>query len=184
MKLSILICTVHSRTTTYLPKILDKLLPQATKDVEVIWLGDNKRRSVGKKRNDLLRLAQGEYVVFVDDDDMVTDDYVVTLLMGTASKADVINFQVMCSVNGGEYKPVYYNAEYRMNKNFSDRYERLPNHIMCIKRDLAIKAGFPEKNMGEDDDFAKNLRPLLKTQSFIDKPLYYYTFSHQVSETQ
>ena len=184
MKLSILICTVPSRVNEYLPKLIDRLLPQATKDVEILWLGDNKQRSVGKKRNDLLDLAQGEYVTFIDDDDMVSEDYVSELLNAIRGGADVINFNVMCSVNGGEYKRVDYNVNFKRDYDTAEAYKRLPNHIMCSKRILAQTARFPEINMSEDAQYAKKLKLLIKTQTFIEKPLYWYTFSHQTSETQ
>ena len=184
MKLSILICTVRSRIDEYLPKLLDRLLPQCTKDVQVLWLGDNKTMTVGEKRNKLLDLAMGEYVAFVDDDDMVSEDYIDVLLKGANTGADVFNFVVKCSVNGGEYLPVYYDARFSRNRNLPGKYERLPNHIMCIKRELALKAGFPHKSMSEDDEFAKRLHKYIKTQSFTGDVLYYYTFSHQTSETQ
>ena len=45
-------------------------------DVECLYLLDNKRRTVGAKRNALLDMARGEYVSFIDDDDMVAADYV------------------------------------------------------------------------------------------------------------
>ena len=184
MKLSILICTVPSRVDSYFPKLLERLLPQATKDVEILWLGDNKQRSVGQKRNDLLDLAQGEYVTFIDDDDMVSKDYVSELLNAIRGGADVINFNVMCSVNGGEYKRVDYDARFKNDHNTKEAYKRISNHLMCCKRVLAQTARFPEINMSEDAQYAKKLKLLIKTQTFIEKPLYYYTFSHQVSETQ
>jgi len=184
MKLSILICTVPSRAKTFLPKLLDKLLPQATKDVEVLWLGDNKQRSVGQKRNDLLNLAQGEYVTFVDDDDEITDDYVVLILKGIATGKDAVNFKVACSVNGSPYKDVFYDARFTKDRDFKDRYERRVNHIMCVKRELAVKTGFPKINFSEDADYAKRLRPLIGSQAFINKVLYYYNFSNSISETQ
>jgi len=184
MKLSILICTVPSRVSDFLPKMINHLTKQATKGVEIIYLGDNRQRSVGQKRNDLLALAQGDYVTFVDDDDEVTDDYVVEILNAIRGKADVINFNLMCSVNGGEYKKVYYDASFRRDRDHPDRYERIPNHIMCVKRELALSVGFPLINVREDSDYAKRLRPLLRTQTFIEKVLYYYNFSHKISETQ
>jgi len=184
MKLSILICTVPSRVDTYLPKMVKSLMKQKVKGVEILWFGDSKDRSVGQKRNDLLSLAQGEYVTFVDDDDRVTDDYVLQILNGISTGADVVNFKVSCSVNSGEYRDVFYDARFLHNENFSDHYNREPNHIMCVKRVLALQAGFPLKNMGEDDIYAKRLKPLIKNQAFIDKVLYYYDFFNTVSETQ
>ena len=80
MKLSILICTVPSRVGNFLPAAVTELQRQIDSSgqgqVELIYLGDNKQRTVGRKRNDLLQLAQGEYVAFVDDDDRVAPNYI------------------------------------------------------------------------------------------------------------
>lgn len=192
MKLSILICTVPSRVSTFLPKMIKELDGQVVaangkqknKVVEYLYLGDNKARSVGEKRNDLLRLAKGDYVTFVDDDDDVTDDYVAQLLNGIRSGADVINFKVNCSVNGSPYKRVDYDATFKRDTDHADHYKRIPNHLMCTKRVLALQAGFPEISMSEDAQYAKRLKPLLKNQAFIDKVLYLYNFSNKISETQ
>ena len=184
-KLSILVCAVPSRLRTYTPKIVEELVRQSEKkSVEVLWLGDNKKRSVGQKRNDLLKLAQGEYVVFVDDDDWVDKYYVNEILKAVAHNPDVVCFKVLCKVEGKPAKEVVYDSRFKRDRNTARRYERLPNHIMCIRKDLALKAGFPQKSFGEDADFAVKLRPYLKRQYSIDKILYYYTFSHQISETQ
>jgi intein/homing endonuclease len=42
-------------------------------DIEVIGLFDNKKRSVGHKRNELLKLAQGEYLCFKGNTQIETD---------------------------------------------------------------------------------------------------------------
>ena len=41
---------------------------------------DNKKRSVGEKRQDLLNLAKGQYLVFIDDDDRISDDYISSII--------------------------------------------------------------------------------------------------------
>lgn len=181
VRLSVLICTLPSRFDN-LKKLMGVLGDH--EGCEVIYLGDNKHRSVGRKRNDLLALAQGDYVSFVDDDDWVEPDYVPLLLRGIKSGVDVINFKVKCSVNGGAYKEVVYDALFLADRDTPERYERLPNHLMCIKRELAIKVGFKDMGMGEDADFAKRLKPHLRSEASIDRVLYYYNFSHQTSETQ
>ena len=48
----------------------------------------------------MIDLSHGEYVVMVDDDDEVSDDYVEQLLKASMSNADCICFKVSCSVNG------------------------------------------------------------------------------------
>ena len=170
--------------SNHFQQLLDVLLPQATKEVEVLWLGDNYRMSVGEKRNNLLSIAKGKYVTFVDDDDMVSKDYVAVLLKYIEGGADVINFHVNCSLDGGRYKRVDYDANLLADHDTQEAYKRLPNHIMCVKRGLALQVGFLNVNNGEDSDYAKRLRPLIRTQSIIDKVLYNYDFSYTISETQ
>lgn len=183
MKLSILICTLPSRTSQ-LNSLLKTLMKNLDTDVEVLYLGDNKKRTVGEKRNDLLRISHGDYVVFVDDDDKVVEDYAFCLLRGIQSNADVICFDVECSVNGSPFKRVIYDAKFPIDTNLPDRYERMPNHLMCVKREIALKAMFPEKNFGEDQQYARNIKRYIKTQARINKTLYYYVFSNQTSDTQ
>jgi glycosyltransferase involved in cell wall biosynthesis len=71
--LSILVPTVPSRVATMFPKAIQAILGQITdhKEVELLGLFDNKARTTGAKRNALLDIARGEYVVFIDDDDWV-----------------------------------------------------------------------------------------------------------------
>ena len=186
MKLSILICTVVSRVADGLPDIVRHLQAQIgdNPEVELLYLGDNKRRKVGQKRNDLLLLAKGRYVCFVDDDDRVADDYVAQILDAIASGADVITFDVLCSFNKGKWKRVIYDANFRKDKNLPMRYERLPNHLMVVRRTLALSVGFPDMQAGEDNDFARRLKPKLKTQARINKVLYWYDADLSKSEAQ
>lgn len=184
MKLSILICTIPNRVGSYLPKLIKEVNDQCVDGVQLLYAGDNKTMSVGEKRNWLLAMAKGEYVVFVDDDDWIDKNYINEILTGIKSGADVICFKVLCKVERKRPKEVVYDIRFKRDRNLPQRYERIPNHIMCIKRDLARQVGFKNRNFGEDADFAKRLKPLLKTQCVIDKVLYYYTFSHKISETQ
>jgi glycosyltransferase involved in cell wall biosynthesis len=99
IKLSILIPSVLSRYEK-LGRILDQLKPQITDEVEVVVHTDNKKISLGDKRNKLLSLANGEYIVMIDDDDRITEDYVFELLKAIESGAECICYEVECSVNG------------------------------------------------------------------------------------
>ena len=66
LKLSILIPSVPSRRKTFLQRILDQLESQInTNDIEIVVLYDNKKRTVGEKRNDLLNLARGQFLTFI-----------------------------------------------------------------------------------------------------------------------
>lgn len=180
-KLSILICTLPSRINK-LAYLLNRLQPQLTDEVELIYFGDNKSRTVGEKRNNLISLAQGKYVVFIDDDDDVTDDYVSEILLAIEQNVDVINFKVSITINGGSAKDVIYSKEFT-DKNLPTHYERSPNHIMCFKTELARQTKYNDISFGEDSLWASQIRHLIKTETNIDKTLYFYISNHATSET-
>jgi len=193
MKLSILICSLHERQY-FLAKMLDNLKGQLgeyleedgkiiSEDVEIIISTDGGEMRVGDKRNLLLSKAIGDYIVFVDDDDRVSKDYVKYLLAGIATDSDIIVFDLMCSLNGGEYKPVIYDVNFIKDQDYPDRYERIPNHIMCWKKSI-IKSKFPSINRGEDAEWAKRNKRHIKSEARIDKVLYWYDFNQKTTRTQ
>ena len=100
--LTILVPTVPSRINYFYPRIMKQLMDQTKNynDVEVISFFDNKKRTIGKKRDEMLKLAQGKYVTFVDDDDRVSEDYVDEIMNAiTNNDVDCIVYNVICCVN-------------------------------------------------------------------------------------
>jgi len=96
MKLSILIPTLSGRTEQCL-SLVDRLLDQIEKNsypVEVVTLYDEGQKSIGTKRNELIQMAKGEYVCFVDDDDDITSNYIELLMEGINKGVDC------CSLRG------------------------------------------------------------------------------------
>lgn len=188
MKLSILVCSVLNRRNTFLPSILDELNKQThdKTDVEVICVVDNKTRMLGIKRNDLVNMAQGDYITFVDDDDKLSPDYVSELLKAIDENngVDVINFIVNVSINDSGFKPCYYTVENKNDFNRDNSYHRLPNHIMCIKRQICIETPYKPILYGEDSAFSKELAPKIKTEHIISKILYEYHYNSNTTETQ
>jgi len=178
MKLSVLVCTVTSRVNTYLPRIILELQRQidlvSTKDIEILYLGDNKSRSIGSKRNDLLNIAKGDYICFVDDDDLVTDNFISTIFPELDGLTDIICYGVAISLNGQSLKPVYYSKDFKEDSDHPDHYKRIPNHLMVTKRELAVKIGYKDLYWGEDVDYSKRLLPNIKTQKILNSFLYHY----------
>ena len=82
MKLSILILTLPSRRKTFLDDLLNNLEAQASSypEVEILVFYDNKKRTVGQKRDGVLSLAKGDYMTFIDDDDSVAEDYIKSII--------------------------------------------------------------------------------------------------------
>lgn len=189
--LSILVCGVHTRYDTFLPKIQKQLFDQYTslveqdrERVEIVVLTDNKKQMLGRKRNLLVSMAQGKYIVFVDDDDRVAGDYVSTLLGATASNADSIVFMAEITLNGGQPMMCYFSKNTQVDYDDARGYHRIPNHICCIKRSVSLKSTFPSVVYGEDVGYGKVLLPNLKTEHMIDKVLYYYDYDAATSEPQ
>lgn len=191
MKLSILIPSVFERRQTFLPKCLDmvysqydRLSPELKKEVEILVLVDNKTQALGDKRNVLIDIAQGEYVVFIDDDDKIADTYMDDILKAAESKPDVICFKALVTINGSKGKICKYSRSFKQDRNTFNGYERLPNHIPAIKRTIALQVPFPSIKYGEDRSFARMVHPLLKTEVFIDKVLYYYHYNELTTIAQ
>lgn len=185
-----MIPSVDSRRNTFLPKSLsmvygqyDKLDEADKKEVEIVYIIDNKTLMLGDKRNKMLELAQGKYAVFVDDDDRISDDYIKTLLDATNSDADVITFNAEVRINGGIPMICDYSKEHKEDYN-ADKYYRIPNHICCVKREVGLLSEFPSVIYGEDSGYSKNLLKYLKTEHKIDKVLYYYDYNSSTSVTQ
>lgn len=180
MKLSILICTLERRI--HLLERLKKTMLRnfngnPPPDVEIITNCDNGQMSIGAKRNFLLSLAKGEYVVFADDDDLVSNDYISQIISATITNPDAIGFKGWITTNGIMRK------EWRISKNYGYEqkggvYYRYNNHLSPVKREIALQIGFPDISHGEDFDYAKRLHEsgLIKTEVFIDKHLYHYDY--------
>lgn len=178
--LSILIPSLHKRTGL-LGALLKDLQAQATDEVEILTSVDGGEISTGNKRNNLVNAAKGKYTVFVDDDDVVSSDYIPSILEAAKQDADVIVFNGIMTTDGRNPKKWYiskdlpYKSEIR---NGEEIYLRYPNHIVPIKRDIALQVPFPNKYREEDFDYATKLHNLglIKTEAKIDKYLYTYRF--------
>lgn len=192
MKLSILVPSVYTRRASFLSQSLEmlysqyeKLSPEQQKEVEILYLIDSKSMMLGEKRNSMVDMCCGEYVCHVDDDDRISEDYISTILDAIENtNADIINFQVSVSLDNEESKICNYSKEYKKDFNTDEGYFRIPNHICCVRRELALQVSFPNKVYGEDSAYSKTLLPLLKTEHNIDKVLYYYDYNSQTTETQ
>lgn len=181
-------CGLPSRLETkLLPRALLALDAQAAgREVEVLCLLDNRKRSIGSKRNALLDLAQGEYIAYVDDDDRVAPDYVEAILGALVDRPDVVVFDVW--VTG--YKQSHrlddricrYDIGFQ-NENLATEYRRRPNHLMVWRTELARASRFVDTSHGEDTAWADALlsQHSALRQARIEKTLYFYEFDPEHS---
>ena len=130
----------------------------------------------------MLEKATGEYIAFVDDDDMVSYDYVAKILTALSTKPDTIGIHLLHFWDNRLHGVTYHSIEYDkwfQNQDSSTglmRYYRNPNHLNPVKKELALKTKFPGISMKEDEDYSRRLLPLLKTEEYIKEPIYYYLF--------
>lgn len=174
-KLSILIPSLNSRKDK-LQQLMDALRPQKKDNVEFMVLPDDGQMSIGQKRNMLLMQSHGEYVAFVDDDDMVPNDYVDRVLKGLMTNPDCTSLTGRIVFSDGYSRPFVHSLRYDrwIDDHENKVYYRPPNHLNAIKREHAVKVGFPQINLGEDRHFSVNIRQYLKKESWIDGEIYEY----------
>lgn len=175
MDLSIIIPTYNRNE--YIVKLLDKLHNQMKDNVEVIVVDDHSDMPLEKSwfkyiyldensggasipRNVGLDIAKGDYIAFIDADDMISDDYIETILEKTKEDWD------FC----------YISWQGKSNKVIIR--DTAPIWNCCVwncvyKRDLIGDKRFdPKLKMAEDYDFNRKVRNGKKAN--LTKILYYY----------
>lgn len=181
MKLSILTPTIPSREKQV--KLLSEKLAKQIGNlpVEHLIFCDNRKRSIGEKRQSLVDIAIGEYIAFCDDDDDVSDDYVAELLKAIETKADVITFN---------QKAIYNKLESEVHfgiKNQDGQFNpggitlRGPWHICAWNRQKVKGCVFGFSNYGEDLVWCHQARKRIKTGHHINKVLH--TYIHDAATT-
>lgn len=181
-KFSILICSTEKRKN-FLNRLLTILEPQKNDDVEILVELDGGESPIGVKRNNLLEKSVGEYIAFIDDDDVVPKYYVNEILEGIKHNPDVIGLHLIMDTNGTYAQRTYHSLKYRNwwhepdIDNFNRlKYYRNPNHLNPVKRNLALSVKFPPISNGEDRDYSMKLLSLLKTEYYIPVPMYFYEY--------
>jgi glycosyltransferase involved in cell wall biosynthesis len=170
---------------------MNQLLEQSKNypGVEIIGLFDNKKRSVGEKRQDLLNLAKGKYLVFIDDDDRISDDYISSIItaMNMYPDTDCIVFDCICCIENSSLKKLCkYGIEFEYGDiNNGTEWRGKPAHTMVYKSSIAKAHLYNSVNFGEDIDWVVRACKDIKHQTRIDKVLYYYDCQEKTtSETR
>lgn len=181
MKLSILIPTTEDRQE-FLSRLMEVLNPQVflySDRVQVCIDRTGKHMTTGAKRNKLIEEAIGDYIVFLDDDDMITHDYVQKILEATVTNPDVITFRGFM-ITDNKFDTVvefilHHGEQYEARNG---KYYRFPNHIVPMRKEAVKTFKFPDVWLGEDYAWAKAIHDagVLKTHIHIDQMLYFYLF--------
>jgi glycosyltransferase involved in cell wall biosynthesis len=174
--LNILICHIPERYD-FLKRLNGILDPQLTPEVKVI-IDDSRYKSIGRKRNDLMARADGEYVCFIDDDDRVSPRYISMVTEGIKKGVDCCSLVGEITFDGDNPKKFIHSIKYNDYFEKDNVYYRCPNHLNVIKKDIARQFQFPEKNHGEDTDFAMQVcrAGAIKFEHEINETIYYYDY--------
>jgi hypothetical protein len=153
-------------------------------DVEVLMLADNKKRTIGEKREALKNLSKGKYFMFVDDDDSLLS--VKEIYEATEQDVDVITFKQRCFNNDGSEFIVTFGLsnDIEHNTDFNGNYldcNRPPFHV-CAWHHYFQKYSYPDINYGEDGIWSQKANENAVFETFIDKVLHSYNFHPEITE--
>lgn len=180
MKLSIII--PYYNVKQYTDELLDKLAPQITDDVEVILIDDGskvpyatdyewckvfrkKNGGVSSARNVGMDKATGEYISFIDADDLVSDNYVDMILRKIPFDWLEMSWK---SLPGGAQFMVKLNTE-------SDRLSNPSSVTRAFRRDYIGGVSFNEqKDAAEDAEFIKAVCKPGGSVKVVTEYLYFY----------
>lgn len=179
--LSILTPAVYSRLGK-VQTLAAKIMAEGW-NVEHLVLYDNKRRTVGEKRDALLRASIGAYVAFVDDDDDIMPDYIPAILKAAESAPDVITFQQHAIVDGMASTVVFKLGQENEAFNAGGITKRNAWHVCAWKRELAIQSWFPPSNYGEDWAYASKLCSIDNLKE-VHIPRVLHTYNHSAETTE
>lgn len=180
--LSILICSIPSRFAKAIRLYEDIAALVGDYDIEILMLTDNKKRSIGEKREAMKNICNGKYFLFVDDDDSL---YSVKEIYEACKKdVDVITFKVRCLNSSGK--------EFIVTAGLGNEVEHKTDgegNYVDLKRPPFLQAvwnskfkgvKFPDISYGEDWGFVKQIDA--QTEIHIPEVIQGYNFDPNVSE--
>lgn len=180
MKWEILILTMPERKE-FLRQLLEVLEPQ------IAALGLNKfdhidvrvrehipGLSYGGNRQLMRERSTGDYINFIDDDDLIAKDYVVSILP-LLDGIHQVGFRVQGYMNYAPMKRTYHSLSHGRWYEDAKGYYRDISHICPMRRELALAEPM-EGGYGEDSRWADRLRArgIVQSESFVKKTLYHY----------
>ena len=199
MKLSIIIPAYNAEP--YLGELVTCLQNQMPTDntVEVIIIDDGSRQPVSysanwlkvirqdnqgcsKARNVGIDKAKGDYISFIDADDLISEHYIEKILEKTKQEPDVIELSWKSLTS----------EHWNCNEKLWSENDRLPNPSVCtraFKRSFIGDVRFNiKKDSTEDEDFCRKMGYLDPDNNFkravVTEYLYFYRDTVPMSKTK
>ena len=140
----------------------------------------------------LVAASQADYVSFIDDDDMVSDDFVSSIVRALQERPDMVGFEQSFTEDGVLQVPVHIDLRCGSWYEEPDAIWRDISHLAPIRRELARSARFLPNQVrrsqfvsgaedwveyGEDRAWVDQMRSVVKTQVYVPRVLYRYQHS-------
>lgn len=159
-----------------------RLCEQIAEQDERVLVYHKENEGLSQARNDGLKQAHGDYVIFIDSDDYIHSEMIASLYQQLVKEdADVSSCGVM---------NVYANSESPQSANQDDYFvcdtetflkeyligEKIPGTICnkLIKKEIAAQLTFPKGLIYEDAYYHFDLVKITKKYVVNTKPYYYY----------
>ena len=143
------------------------------------WMGQ--AAEIGDMRERMRQQSTGEYINFVDDDDLISGDYVSSILP-LLDGVDQVGFEVECFCDHNKLGVASHSIIHKGWSQTNGRYGMDPmkfcrdiSHLNPMRRDLALAVPM-SGGIGEDCRWANDMRTrgIVKTENFIPRSLYWY----------
>lgn len=183
IQLSILIITTPSRFDMSYKLYNDILEMVDDMDIEVLMVFDNKKRSIGAKREAAKNIAQGKYFCFCDSDDQFLS--IKEIYKATLKDVDVITFKAECSNDDGSTYIVTQRLGNGVEHNTKDgKYLdcNRPPFPNCAWAKKFQAFQFPDVSYAEDWVWVEQCLKVAKTEHHINKVLFKYNYNPTITE--
>ena len=184
----------------YIKKCLDSVFNQTEKDFEVIVVNDGTKdnsmnivknydvtiinqenKGLSEARNNGVKKAKGEYIIFLDSDDYIEKDLLKEISESLDNKPDIVRFQIQEVDENNNIKK--YNEESFNNKTGEEAFELICKYhfvenawCYAIRREYYNKEKFSFKKGTIHEDYG--LIPLVIIKSKIVNSISYIGYNY------
>jgi len=132
--------------------------------------------SVGKKREALVKRAEGKYVCFLDSDETISPNYVETLIRLCIQNQDVCTFRAMVKMSNFwaivDMRFAYGRINDQISPDFTVR--RTAWHICPVRSTYAKMFPFSDKNNAEDFEWMEKVLACCVSEAHSDRIIFQY----------
>lgn len=131
--------------------------------------------SVGKKREALVKRAEGKYLCFLDSDESISPDYVETLVRLCIKDQDVCTFRAIAKLSTF-WALIDMRLAFKVNDQINPDYtvRRSAWHLCPVRSVFAKLVDFNDKNNAEDYEWMEKVLTRCVSEAHTDKIIFQY----------